>query len=245
MRAAIIQCDSVLSEFLDEFGNYPEMIKHMFASIDATLEYQVFDVQQREYPDDIDAFDFYITTGSRAGAYEEHLWIKQLIEFVQLLDSKQKKLIGICFGHQVIAMARKGKVEKSPKGWGVGVASNRIIARPEWLQTEKQDLNIIVSHQDQISRLPHDAIIIASSDFCPYFVVQWGNHFLSVQGHPEWLREYSRALMNRRRDLIGDKRIDDGLASLAIEPDNTLFTQWILDFVSYRHPCVAHQGAED
>ncbi|MGB5297353.1 MAG: GMP synthase [Thiogranum sp.] len=233
MNVAIIQCDTVLNEFVAEFGNYTDMVKRMFAAVGADFEYQVFDSQQGQYPHDLDAWDFYITTGSKAGAYQDTPWIKQLISFVQRLDEQQKKLIGICFGHQIIAMARHGRVEKSLKGWGVGVAKNRVIAHPEWMKAPADELNIIVSHQDQITRLPDDAQVIASSDFCPCFVVQWGNHFLSIQGHPEWLPAYSRALMNHRRQILGDELIEAGLASLAIAPDNVLFTRWILDFAAF------------
>jgi GMP synthase-like glutamine amidotransferase len=222
-----------MSEFVAEFGNYTDMIKRMFSSVGADLEYRVFDSRQGEYPHDLDAWDFYITTGSKAGAYQDIPWIRQLISFVQRLDKQQKKLIGICFGHQIIAMARQGQVEKSLKGWGVGVAKNRVIAHPEWMKQPADELNIIASHQDQITRLPDDTRVIASSDFCPCFVVQWGNHFLSIQGHPEWLPAYSRALMNHRRDILGDELTDAGLASLAIAPDNALFTRWILDFVAF------------
>ena len=233
MNVAIIQCDTVQSEFLAEFGNYTDMIKRMFASVGADLECRTFDSQQGEYPHDLDAWDFYITTGSKAGAYQDMPWIKQLINFVQRLDKRRKKLIGICFGHQIIALARQGHVEKSPKGWGVGVANNRVIAHPKWMKKPADELNIIVSHQDQITRLPDHTRVIASSDFCPYFVVQWANHFLSIQGHPEWLPAYSRTLMNHRRQILGDELIDTGLASLAIVPDNALFTRWILDFVAF------------
>ena len=232
MNVAIIQCDTVADEFAVEFGHYTDMIKRMFESAGTDLEYRIFDAQQAKYPHNLDAYDFYITTGSKAGAYQDMPWIKQLIRFVQRLDNQRKKLIGICFGHQIIAMARQGLVEKSPKGWGVGVASNRVIARPKWMKEPADELNIIVSHQDQISRLADDAQVIASSDFCPYFVVQWGDHFLSIQGHPEWLPDYSRTLMNHRREILGDERVKTGLASLATKPDNALFTRWILDFVA-------------
>lgn len=233
MKVAIIQCDNVPADFVPEFGTYPFMIMRMFEAVDARFEFQIFDVQQDEYPDDLDAWDFYITTGSKAGAWEDLPWIHRLIAFVQQLDKQKKKLIGICFGHQIMAMARDGLVEKAAKGWGVGVARNRIVAHPEWMKTPTDELNIIVSHQDQITRLPEDSLVVASSDFCPFFIVQWGNHFLGIQGHPEWLPDYSKTLINYRRDILGEKLTEAGLASLDIAPDNALFTRWILDFVAF------------
>jgi GMP synthase (glutamine-hydrolysing) len=79
--------------------------------------------------------------------------------------------------------------------------------------------------------LPEGAVVIAESDFCPFFMVQWNDHFLSVQGHPEWNRAYSRSLMNERRAIIPPERIETGLESLSIKPDNELLARWIIDFV--------------
>lgn len=235
MKIAILQCDRVAEKFQKEFGQYRDMIKNMFVSGDSqfSFEFDTFDCQQGEFPVDLDRYDFFITTGSKASVYDDEPWIRELIEFIRLLDAKKKKLIGICFGHQLIAMARQGSVGKSDKGWGVGAAQNRVVCHPNWMRQTSQDLNIIVSHQDQIVRLPSDSKVIAESDFCPYFVVQWSDHFLSIQGHPEWITDYSGALINDRRDRIPADRVDAGLKSLEREPDNSLFIQWILDFVQY------------
>jgi hypothetical protein len=101
------------------------------------------------------------------------------------------------------------------------------------MSEKKSELNIIVSHQDQITALPADALVIAESGFCPFFMVQWSSHFLSIQGHPEWQREYSRTLINDRRAIIPAERVAAGLDSLSIKPDSQLFVRWILDFVSH------------
>lgn len=233
MKVAILQCDEVLEKFQSQFGDYSGMIQHMFDVLDDTLEFEIFNVQQGMYPQDIDIYDFYITTGSKVGVYEDIPWIQEFIEYVRLLDRKKKKLIGICFGHQIIAEAFGYPVEKTEKGWGIGVAVNRIVATPGWMSTHKADLNIIVSHQDQVISLPKEALVIAESDFCPYFMVQWNRHFLSIQGHPEFSADYSRAMMNERKAIIPAQRIEAGLESLSIEPDNALFTHWIMDFVKH------------
>jgi GMP synthase-like glutamine amidotransferase len=234
VKAAILQCDNVLTKFQPEFGQYPEMIDQMFDAVADGIVCDCFDCRLGEYPDDINNYDFFITTGSRSSVYDDEPWIAQLIEFVRLLDKEKKKLIGICFGHQIIAMAYNGMVEKSEKGWGVGVATNRVINTPNWIREPVDSLHILVSHQDQISVLPDGVQVIAKSDFCPYFIVQWNNWFLSIQGHPEWTREYARTLMNDRRALIGDEKIEAGLESLASIPDNRLFSRWIIDFI--QHP---------
>ena len=231
MKAAILQCDNVLAKFQPQFGDYPAMIEQMFDGVDLPLSFDTYDCRQDQFPGDINEYDFYITTGSKASAYEDSAWIGQLIELVRQLDKQQKKLIGICFGHQIIALARGGKVEKSDNGWGIGIARNRIISRPEWMSDGPAEINILVSHQDQITGLPDDTILIAENDFCPFFIVQWGNYFLSIQGHPEWNTDYSRTLINDRKAIIPPDRIKAALNSLQIAPDNALFVRLIMEFV--------------
>jgi len=231
MKVAILECDNVLGKFEEEFGQYSSMIINMFTAIDSNIEFDIFACHHGEYPSDLDAYDFYVTTGSKAGAYEDEPWIRQLIAFVRELNEAGKKLIGICFGHQAMAVALYGRVERSSKGWGVGIANNRIVAAPKWMRDKREELNIIVSHRDQVVELPPNAQVIAESDFCPNFVVQWNDHFLSIQGHPEWNKGYSRALINERSDIIPKECVEAGLNSLINQPDNPLFTRWILDFV--------------
>ena len=240
MKVAILECDDVLDKFQPQFGHYRDMIRRMFlrndVADDGALEFHNFSCRQGQYPEYIDNYDFYITTGSKASVYDDAPWIAQLIDFVRQLDRRGKKLIGICFGHQIIAMARHGMVEKSARGWGIGVAVNRIVATPAWMRETQDHLNIIVSHQDQITVLPEDALVIAESDFCPFFMVQWSDHFLSIQGHPEWNRAYAGALINERRALFTTGQMAAGLQSLDMKPDNEQFARWILDFVGYRNP---------
>jgi GMP synthase-like glutamine amidotransferase len=232
MRLAILQCDDVLEELQPRFGNYPEMIGGMFDGCGEIVTADNFDCRRGIYPGDLNAYDCYITTGSRASVYDQEPWIQDLVEFVRLLDRQRKKLIGICFGHQVIAVAKGCSVGKSDKGWGIGVSVNRVVARPSWMSDPRETLQIIVSHQDQVMALSQNAQVIAESDFCPFFVVQWDSHFLSIQGHPEWERDYSRTLIDARRRIIPTERVAEGLDSLSRTPDNRLFTRWILDFIN-------------
>jgi GMP synthase-like glutamine amidotransferase len=231
MKVAILKCDEVLEKLQPEYGSYDTMIRRMFAAIDFEPEFTVYDCLHRHYPENLDRYDFYITTGSKAGVYEDIAWIDELIEFIRKLDRQQKKLIGICFGHQAMAVALGGQVEKSAKGWGVGIALNPMLLHPDWTNQPKQQLELIVSHQDQIVNLPARASILAGNDFCPYFMVQWSDHFLSVQGHPEWNTDYAKALLQERENVIPAERIQAARLSLNNTPDNLLFASWILDFV--------------
>ena len=231
MKAAILQCDHVLDLFLPTFSDYDTMVRNMFHAVDAAIEFDVFDCQQLEYPDKPEIYEFFVTTGSRAGVYEDEAWIHRLIDFIRRLDQQQIKLVGICFGHQAIAEACGGRVENSNKGWGIGISENHLIHSAPWLHPVLPSLRMLVSHQDQVVDIPSSATLIAESDFCPFFMVQWSDHFLSVQGHPEWHREYSRALIEFRRGSLPPETVAAGLASLEHDPHNIEFTRWALNFV--------------
>jgi len=233
MKAAILQCDQVLEKFQAQYGSYSGMVTNLFDAIDEPVDFDVFDCQQGEYPDDIDAYDFYISTGSKVSVYDDLDWIGPLVDFVKQLHTKQKKFIGICFGHQIIALVLGASVNKSDKGWGVGIAQNKVQQFPKWMSQTKDVLNIIVSHQDQVENTPEDAQIIANTDFCPNFMLQWNDHFLSIQGHPEWSNDYSRTLINERKAIIPADRVAKGLESLSIPSDSVLFTQWMVDFAKH------------
>jgi len=231
MRIGLLQCDDVDEQLQSRHGNYPEMFERLFTSVDPTLEFKVWRCLDGEIPNDIDAVDAWLTTGSKYGANDGDAWIESLCGFVRELWVAGKPLVGICFGHQLIAKALGGEIVKSERGWGVGMSFNRLTERAEWMDPWQEGLDLVVSHQDQVSRLPEGATVLAASDFCPVYVMQVGESFLGVQGHPEFSKAYSADLMERRRDKIPGNRVREGQASLNAPVDDQLMVRWILNFM--------------
>lgn len=234
MKIGILQCDSVLAEYQAEFGDYPQMLIKMFEAVADELSFklvfQVYNIIDNEYPEDLDECDVYITTGSKYSVYDELPWIDSLKQFIRDLAINRKKLVGICFGHQLIADALGGKTKPSAKGWGLGLSRNKIVAYKTWMVPHIDELKIIVSHKDQVAILPRGYELLATSDFCPHFMYQIGSHIMSIQGHPEFLPAYSKTLMMHRRKILGESVYQAGLSSLHLVPDNRIFTYWVLNF---------------
>lgn len=231
MLIGLLQCDDVAPELRGTHGNYPEMFETLFKRLDPKLEFRVWRCLDGEIPDDIEAVDAWLTTGSKFGVNDDLTWIRDLEAFIRRLWEAGKPLVGICFGHQLIARALGGEVVKSPRGWGVGLSFNRVTDRAEWMTPPRATLDLVVSHQDQVERLPPETRVLAGSDFCPYYLMQVGEHFLGVQGHPEFSPAYSRDLMALRRSVVGDQRVREGEASLDSAVDDEVMVRWILDFM--------------
>ena len=232
MNLGILKCDSVSAQFVAEHGQYPEMFDTLLRPADPNLRLTVFDAERGELPTDIHAVDAYLITGSRHGVNDGFPWIAQLEDFVRTLHRAGKKVVGICFGHQLIAKALGGRVIKSPKGWGVGMSQNTMYRFKPWMEITPKQFNLLVSHQDQVVELPKLAEVLAGSDFCPNYMMQIGPNMLTIQGHPEFTTEYSRDLMISREDSIDDVLFAKAIKSLELREDDALIAAWIVQFLS-------------
>ena len=193
MKLCILKTDAVRPEWVPRFGEYPDMFMALLSHVDPALRYEVYDVEEGQYPPDIDAADAYLITGSKSSVYEDKPWIAQLLDFVRELHRRRKKLVGICFGHQLVAQALGGKVEKSDKGWGVGLHTHHFTSVPPWHDGKDRDLDILVSHQDQVVDTAEGAVVLAGSSFCENPLVAI-NTFWELISHPFSVVRITRVL---------------------------------------------------
>jgi len=221
------------AELAGRFPGYGTMLEELLRAADGALAFRQYDVRAGERPAAPDTHDGWLITGSRHAAYEDLPWIHWLADFIRELDARKIPLVGICFGHQLIARALGGEVVKAPQGWGVGVHEAGITAPAPWIDDDVRSVRMVVSHQDQVTALPPQAEPLAASAFCPVAMYHIGSHIFAIQAHPEFSREYSRELMEVRRALIGDERIAAGMASLATATDSARVARWIAAFLNH------------
>lgn len=228
MRIGLLICDHVRMEYQKEHGDYPAMFRDFLPD----LTFVEYEVVNGEFPKSIEECDAYMCTGSKHSVYEDIPWIHQLSDFVKTLHHHKKKFIGVCFGHQMIGHVLGGKVEKSPNGWCVGIHTFEMKVQKEWMQPGKSTLNVLMMCQDQIIDLPPGAELLASGPICPHAILQIGDHILSIQGHPEFTKEYDKVLMLAREDRMGSDVVQAGLKSLEKEVDRGILRGWIEQFLS-------------
>ena len=224
MDLAILETGTPPEPLISRFGRYPAMFEDLLGG-----PFESYDVAAGELPPDVHRHDAYLITGSPAGVYEPLPWIKDLITFLQAAKG-QAKLVGICFGHQVMAQAFGGHVEKSQRGWGVGLHTYPIVQREPWMDAASC-VAVPASHQDQVVQQPRGADVIASSLFTPYAGLAWRDQpAISFQCHPEFDPAYAKALIAERYDRTPDP--EGAIASLDAPNDNARVGEWIRRFLA-------------
>ena len=222
MKLLILETGRPPETLIARFGRYPAMIERLLGR---GFDYQSCDVAAGQEPGEADA---YLITGSPAGVYDPLPWIEPLIGFLRSVAGRSK-LVGICFGHQIMAQAFGGHVEKSNKGWGVGLHDYPIVRREPWMD-EATMISVPASHQDQVVLQPPHTEVIASSVFTPYSALAWKDRpAISFQFHPEFEPGYAKALIEARRDSLSDP--DSAIASLERPNDSARVGGWIRRFL--------------
>ena len=166
MKIGILEAGLLRDKMAGRFDPYPVMFERLLGLAERDLSFTAYSVVRGEMPPSIDVCDGWLITGSRHGVYDDLDWILPLEEFVRALAVAEIPLIGICFGHQLIAQALGGKVVKSDKGWGVGLHHYRLEQGYDWMGAIPGEVSIHAFHQDQVVECPPGAQVICSSDFC-------------------------------------------------------------------------------
>lgn len=226
-RIAILETGRPPKALKPEYGDYGDMFGLMLGDGFTT---ERFDVAAGALPDAA-AFDGVIITGSAAGVYEDHDWLPPLFDWIRSARGKTR-MVGVCFGHQAMAQALGGRVEKSDRGWGVGLHRYDVISEEAWMEPAVGSVALPASHQDQVVEQPPEARVILSSAFTPFAGLAWGEDAMSLQPHPEFSPEFTSALTAGRYDRMDAGLVDRALDSLKAPNDRAQVGGWIRNFLS-------------
>jgi len=198
IRLGILQTGAVPEELADNYSDYNQLFVDLLGP--GEFDYRHWAVLYGEKPDSIDAADAWLITGSKFGAYEDLDWIPPLEELIRQAYAADQPMVGICFGHQIIAQALGGEVEKFSGGWSVGRVEYRLdedVFGTESLN-DSGEAALYAVHQDQVVRAPDSAVTVGSSDFCKHAALLYGNRALTIQPHPEFDANLVDGLLDTR-----------------------------------------------
>lgn len=234
LTLGVLLCDCVDPSRLHIAGDYPDIFRALFRECTPhgfEVALRFYDVTRSEYPRRLAECDGYLTNGASSSVNDPDPWIAAFAEFVRRLHDGHARLFGICFGHQMIAKALGGRVERSERGWGVGVHKVAVTAREPWMVPPATSFRIVCSHQDQVTQLPAGAVVLAATAHCPVSLFRCGS-LVGIQGHPEFSTRYARALLDSRREIIPAPTCAAAEASFPQEPDRALLVSWMTRFLA-------------
>lgn len=195
MLIGILQTGQAPDVLRDKTGDYPEFFRRLLAN--RGFEFRSFHVEAMQFPVSVHDCDGWLITGSRHGAYEDHPFIAPLENFIRKAIAEEVPMVGICFGHQIIAQAMGGKVEKFAGGWAVGAQD---------YDFDGEEVTLNAWHQDQVTERPEGAELCASNAFCENAALVYGDSAYTIQAHPEYDDEFIENLMTHRgKGLVPDQ----------------------------------------
>ncbi|PTX56446.1 GMP synthase-like glutamine amidotransferase [Litoreibacter ponti] len=222
MHIGILSCGHTMPEVEGKHGDFPDMFRRLLDG--QGFSFTDFDVEHMEFPSKINACDGWLLTGSKHGAYEEHAFIPPLETFIRQAFEHHVPMVGICFGHQIIAQALGGKVEKFGGGWALGLT--------EYAFDGLGPIKLNAWHQDQVTALPPGARAIGTNAFCENAALVYDDRIWTVQAHPEFSGEIIADYVALRKGTADyeDDRMDRAAALSREANDNTHLAAHIAGF---------------
>jgi GMP synthase (glutamine-hydrolysing) len=205
MRIGILETGFPPKELQEAHGLYSDMFARLLDG--HGFEFAAWRAPLGEIPESPAEADGWLITGSKYGVYDDLDWIRTSEAFVRKVLAAKVPLVGICFGHQLMAQAAGGRVIKSDRGWGLGPSAYRDLSTGG-------EMTIVAVHQDQVVEQPDGTRLIAESDFCPIAGLEWEDApAVSWQPHPEFGRAFARDLIETRRGTTYSEDVADAALS--------------------------------
>jgi GMP synthase-like glutamine amidotransferase len=226
MKIGILQTGHSPDNMKDQLGDYGEMFTKLLGGHD--FDFQIWSVVDGEFPDSAVDADGWLITGSKFGAYEDHDWIPPLEQLILAIRDAGRPLVGICFGHQIIAQALGGKVEKFAGGWSVGRTEYTVNGQPMALNAW---------HQDQVTALPQGAQVVGSSEFCANAALLYDDQIWTIQPHPEFNADFIDGLIRTRgKGVVPDAQLAAAATRLDAPTNNADIAKHIAEFFKKERP---------
>ena len=227
MKIGILLVGRASEDLVEKYGTYAEMLIALINSDEKVFEFETFNILDSVFPKNHLECDGWIVTGSPHGVYEEHSWIPPVSQLINDIYNANLPIFGVCFGHQLIAQALGGHVEKSIKGWGLGLHTYKIDKSASYMGNLSEELTLNICHQDQVLQLPENSTLYASSEFCENAGFYIKDKVLTMQAHPEFKVDFTEALLNARREVIIPKEFTDpALKKLKEVPESVQSSQF-------------------
>jgi GMP synthase-like glutamine amidotransferase len=226
MKIGILMTGHVPESLRSERGDLNTLFAQMLDG--HGFDFAAWDVEGMELPRDPHEAEGWLITGSKHGVYEDHPFIPPLEEFIRRTHAADVPLVGICFGHQIVAQALGGRVEKFAGGWSLG--------RKAYEVAGAEPIVLNAWHQDQVVEAPAGATRLGRNETCANAILAYGDRILTVQAHPEFDAGVIGHFIETRRDTgtYPADRLEAAEAALPEPVDNARMGASVARFLKTR-----------
>ncbi|ATY61516.1 class I glutamine [Cordyceps militaris] len=244
LRLAVLEADTPQPQTLARVGSYTAVFTQLFqgacdtATPPMTLADEltisghgiVDDLHAYPALDDVDAI---LISGSRHNSFDNDPWILKLVEYTRAaLATNRVRVVGVCFGHQILSRALGCQVGRNPKGWEVAVTDVELT--PQGKEVFGLDkMRIHQMHTDVVAEFPSDAVALGSNNVCSVQAMYSPGRYIAVQGHPEFTKDIVTELLFKRHTagVFSDELYNSGMSRVADEHDGFAIARGFLKFL--------------
>ena len=227
MLIGILQCGHTSGRVAARHGDFDAMFHRLLGG--RGHDFRTWNVVDLDFPGGPADADAWLVTGSKHGAYEDHAFIPPLEELIRAIRDAGVPMVGVCFGHQIVAQALGGRVEKFAGGWGVGRTAYAI----EGLGTA----HITGWHQDQVVEVPPSARVVGRSGHCATAALAYGSRIWTIQPHPEFNADFIDGLIRTRgKGVVPDAQLSAAATRLDAPTNNADIAKHIAEFFKKERP---------
>jgi len=237
MHVCILENDNFDNRTAPHINRIADLFVNLFrkAGVEGWT-FDVFNTVNGEYPESFAGYAAVVLTGSRADAFSSEPWVVELRNRVNSLLAERKKLLGICFGHQVLGYCLGAPVGRAPQGWSMGRMQYQW-HEPDYATAHgNTTFHLLATHQDQVLEVPPGARLLASNETCPVAAFAVDDHVLSLQPHPEMDVAILGNLINMRREKLGEDKYAAGIESIRHAHEGVAIARLMAAFIENSHP---------
>lgn len=196
-RLLILECGLVMREVAARHGEFGAWFIRALEG--EALEVVVAEVTAAPPPNPA-AFDGVLITGSLASAHAAEPWIVRLSQWIRRHAFDGRPMLGVCFGHQLLAHALGGKARRNPRGMELGTRPVKLTEEGarDWLFDEcPGEFYCQQTHTDEVELLPPLAVPLAGNMHSIHQALALGEGIRGVQFHPEMDAALLRSVIER------------------------------------------------